>query len=193
MPEAESNPGKATLVAARLAALLDDVGVDYAFGGAIALAFAGEPRATIDVDMTLFVDPPEPAACVDALERVGCSLQRKSALESLAEHGFCRVQFDGLQVDVFLPTIPFHQAARDRRLRVKLLNQDCYVYSPEAVTVLKLMFFREKDFVDVKQILRVQGDRLDREWVREQLVEIFGRRDPRVTAWDDIAANTPPD
>jgi hypothetical protein len=193
MPDVEKNAAKATSVAARLATLLDEAGVDYAFGGAIALAFAGEPRATIDVDMTLFVDPPEPAACVDALDRIGCKLHRNSALDSLAEHGFCRVQFEGLQVDVFLPTIPFHQAARKRRLRVKLLDQDCYVYGPEAVTVLKMMFFREKDLVDVKQILRVQGSGLDRDWIREQLVQIFGVRDPRIAAWDECTAGIPPE
>lgn len=106
MPDDGTPIPKATQVAAQLAELLEEAGVDYAFGGAIALAFAGEPRATIDVDMTLYVVPPEPAACVDVLDRIGCTLRRQTALDSLNEHGFSRVEFEGLQLDVFLPTIP---------------------------------------------------------------------------------------
>jgi hypothetical protein len=192
MPDNEAVP-RAPQVAAELARRLDEAGVEYALGGAIALAFAGEPRATIDVDMTLFVVPPEPVPCVDVLDQIGCTLRRQTALDSLAEHGFCRVAFEGMQIDVFLPTIPFHEAARRRRVRVKLVGQSCWVFSPETLVVLKLMFFREKDFMDVRQILRIQGPALDRVWVREQLVEIFGERDPRVAAWDELAAEVPPD
>lgn len=184
---------RAPQVAAELARRLDAAGVEYALGEAVALAFAGEPRVTIDVDITLFVEPPEPVACVDVLDQIGCTLRRQTALDSLAEDGFCRVAFEGMQLDVFLPTIPFHEAARRRRVRVKLVGQTCSIFSPEALIVLKLMFFREKDFMDVRQILRIQGSALDRIWVREQLVDIFGERDPRIAAWDELAAEIPPD
>ncbi|MFM9963827.1 MAG: hypothetical protein ACKV2Q_21665 [Planctomycetaceae bacterium] len=40
--------------------------------------------------------------------------------------------------------------------------------------------------VDVEQILRTQGTRLDHAWIRDRLLEIYGARDPRVSQWDDI-------
>ena len=67
------------------------------------------------------------------------------------------------------------------------------VWSPEVLAVFKMMFFREKDLGDVRSILQVQGDRLNRIWVRDRLVEIFGPRDPRVPAWDELVAQTPPE
>ena len=51
------------------------------------------------------------------------------------------------------------------------------------------MFFRQKDFVDVIQMLRVQGPLLDRGWVRAQLESICGRRDPRLAQWDELVAD----
>ena len=44
MSDASEFPGGAADVAERLASALDSQGIEYAFGGAIALAFWGEPR-----------------------------------------------------------------------------------------------------------------------------------------------------
>jgi hypothetical protein len=52
-----------------------------------------------------------------------------------------------------------------------------------------MMFFRRKDLVDVEQLLRIQGEQLDRNWVRGRLIEIFGARDPRIPAWDEIVTD----
>ena len=41
-------------------------------------------------------------------------------LESLREHGFCRVNYEGVRVDVFLPITPFYETARKKRQMVRL-------------------------------------------------------------------------
>jgi hypothetical protein len=56
-----------------------------------------------------------------------------------------------------------------------------------------MMFFRRKDLADVEQILRTQGPQLDRVWVRQQLAEMYGARDPRLAAWDDLVREVPAD
>lgn len=192
MPDEPTSPTPDTpAVAAQLARRLEEEGIDHAFGGAIALAFAAEPRATVDVDVTLFLDDPEPAACLAVIERLGCSFNRPQELQRLEEYGYCRAEFEGLRVDVFLPTIDFYTVAREARRRVVLRGQTMSVWSAEVLAVFKMMFFREKDLGDVRSILQLQADKLDRNWVRERLVEIFGPRDPRIPAWDDLVARTP--
>ena len=52
------------------------------------------------------------------------------------------------------------------------------------------MIFRQKDFFDVAQMLRVQGPLLDRDWVRDQLESICGGRGPRLVQWDELIADT---
>ena len=44
-------------VARRLADRLDENGIPYAIGGALALGVWGAPRNTVDVDISVFVDP----------------------------------------------------------------------------------------------------------------------------------------
>lgn len=54
------------------------------------------------------------------------------------------------------------------------------------------MFFRRKDVADVEAIIRVQGKSLDRNWIRQQLVAMYGERDPRIAQWDELAAADAP-
>src|SRR5258708_38402859 len=94
----------AAAVARQLAAALDACGQEYALGGAIALGYWAAPRGTVDVDLTLLLPPEKPTACVSLLQDLGCKLRTAEAMDSLREHGFCRVEYGGVRVDVFLPT-----------------------------------------------------------------------------------------
>ena len=185
MAEAES-PLEVIDVARHLASAFDLQQHEYAFGGAIALGFWSAPRGTLDVDVTLFVDPDSPGSCIEALLDADCTVNTTDAMDMIAQHGFFRADYRGFRVDVFLPINEFYETARLRRQELPLEGQPVMVWDAESLAVFKMMFFREKDFVDLKQILRTQGSRFDREWVRLQLESIFGKRDPRVSRWDDI-------
>ena len=139
----------------------------YAIGGAIALGYWGTPRGTVDVNLTLYLPPERPAECLALLDDIGCRFSVAEARASLGEHGFCRVTFAGLRVNVFLPIAPFYEAAHLRRKRLELGNQQVMVWDAESLVVFKLMFFRRKDLADIEQVLRAQGEQFDRDWVRE--------------------------
>jgi len=51
------------------------------------------------------------------------------------------------------------------------------------------MFFREKDLTDLRRILDVQAEGLDRDWMREQFQDMYGKWDPRLSRWDEITAD----
>jgi len=176
----------AAAVARQLAGALDACRQDYALGGAIALGYWAAPRGTVDVDLTLFLPPDRPTACVSLLQDIGCKLTVAQAMDSLREHGFCRVEYRGVRVDVFLPTIAFYAAARDRRRIVKLGEQPIQVWDAESLVVFKMMFFRRKDIADVEQILLTQGESLDSAWIERHLEQLFGRHDPRVSQWNEL-------
>jgi hypothetical protein len=173
-------------VARQLAAELEAADCEYALGGAIALGFWAAPRGTLDVDVTLFLPPNQPSQCVRLLQQVGCNVKASEATLSLIDHGYCEVEFSGLRIDVFLPIVPFYEQARQRRKRVVLGDRTVTIWDAETLCVFKMMFFRRKDLADVEQILRTGGDELDREWVREQLIALYGQRDPRISQWDEL-------
>jgi hypothetical protein len=91
-----------------------------------------------------------------------------------------------VRVDVFLPTIAFYDAARDRRRMVTLGEHAIQIWDAESLVVFKLMFFRRKDTADIEQILRTQREALDCTWIDGQLEQLFGRHDPRVSQWKEL-------
>jgi hypothetical protein len=184
-------PPNAVAVAAELAKQLESRHQQYAIGGAIALGYWGTPRGTVDVDLTVYLAPERPADCIELLQDIGCEFSVAEARALLGEHGFCRVGFAGLRVDVFLPIAPFYEAALPRRRCVEIGNQPVMIWDAESLVVFKLMFFRRKDLADIEQVLRTQGARFDRAWVREQLAAMYGARDPRLSAWDDLIGEIP--
>ena len=173
-------------VAERLAAALDEQGQEYALGGAIALGYWGEPRGTLDVDLTVFLPIEQPSQCIWLLQQIGCDVRAAEAIQSFQEHGLCHATFQRRRVDVFVPTLPFYESARQRRRRVQLGTHAVMIWDAESLCVFKMMFFRRKDIADVEQILRIQGANLDRAWVRQQLQQIFCAYDPRLSQWDEL-------
>jgi hypothetical protein len=184
-------PINAAIVARQLAEQLESRGQEYALGGAIALGYWGAPRGTVDVDLTVFLPPERPAECLWLLQDIGCEFLSAAAAESLREHGFCSVKFAGMRLDVFLPIVPFYEAARTRRKRLELAGQPVVVWDAESLAVFKMMFFRRKDLADVEQILRTQSGQFNRLWVREQLAGMYGTGDPRLSAWDELVREVP--
>lgn len=184
MDENQAKPSP-TAVALTLAEALESRGQDYAIGGALALGYWADPRGTMDVDLTLFVSADRPTECVSVLQGIGCHVSASDAVALLQEHGFCRATFAAVRVDVFVPTIPFYDTARARRRRVPLKHGHVMIWDPETLAVFKMMFFRRKDVTDLEQILQRQPS-LDRTWVRDQLVEIYGPRDARIAQWDEL-------
>ena len=174
------------VVAACLAARLSELRHDYALGGALALGYWGAPRGTVDVDITLYLPADRPGECLQVLHEVGCEFYASEAIQSLREHGFCRVTLQARAVDVFLPIVPFYEIARERRQQVNLGSHRVFIWDAESLAVFKMMFFRPKDRVDLAQILEYQGDVFDRDWVRQQLAAMYGARDPRLSAWDEL-------
>ena len=167
MREEANVPADASEVAEQRAKRLNDRGHEYALGGAIALTFCAEPRGTMDVDITLFSPVEKPSEILWLLGEIGCDVPATKALASIQEHGFCQVTFHSFRVDVFLPTIPFYEKAKQRRRQVPLGDQVAMVWDAETLAVFKMMFFRTKDIGDVEQKLRSQKSWFDRSWVRE--------------------------
>jgi hypothetical protein len=178
--------------AARLAAALDDAGIPYAIGGAIALGAWSDPRGTHDVDINLFVAHDGLDAALDVLEAAGVSIDRDAARKADAAGDVIVGACGGLRVDFFTPSIPFAWEAMKTRRRLRGPSGEAWYLSPEATALFKLLFFRGKDLVDVEKLVAVQGPDLDRDYIRRWLVDMMGDDDERTRAWDEIAArNTP--
>lgn len=169
-----------------LAGALEAAHIPYAIGGALALAIAGVPRGTADVDINVFVGEERLPEVIGALSSLGVDINLSDATARTARDGMFVGRWDGMRIDVFLPSIPFAREAQTTRVHI---TDDAgwsgWFLSAEAIAVFKLLFFRGKDLVDLERLVAIRPD-LDSAYVRRWIVEMMGEGDARVQRWDEI-------
>lgn len=157
---------------------LEDLGVPYFIGGSLATAVHGVARATMDVDIVADLQVEHAASLVDAL---GDAFYADVAMirgAILRQGSFNLIHLKTMfKVDVFVRgRQPFDQT-QFRRREVNTLAQDpartAYIASPEDNILAKLVWFRkggeesDRQWQDIVNVLRIQGDRLDLSYLRE--------------------------
>jgi hypothetical protein len=148
---------------------LERGGLAYAIGGALAYGIWAIPRATIDVDINVFVDETRLEPVLSALHSLGIAVDPAQAARDAAVEGMFVVHHGGYRVDLFTASIPFCDEARRTRVHVDIGGQRAWFLSAESVAVFKMLFFRPKDIVDLERLVEVRQDKLDKAYVREQL------------------------
>lgn len=163
---------------------LDRKRIPHAIGGALALAYYAEPRATIDVDLNVFVATERWPDVRDALAPVGVNVSiDESALE---RDGQVRLWWDRNPVDLFFSYDPFHEEMRKSARKVPFADTTIPILSPEHLAVCKAMFDRPKDWIDIEQIL-VATSPLDLPEIEAWLEAMVGESDGRLVRLREIA------
>jgi len=158
-------------VALMVGDLFDSLGIPYLVGGSIASSILGEPRSTDDVDVVAAMAQAA-AAVVDRLQRE-FFVQEDAVREAVERHeSFNAIHRElMLKVDVFVMSEDdFHREAMKRRRSVLVTTdppRSLFVSSAEDTVLQKLLWYRlggevsEKQWRDVKGVLKVQRGRLD--------------------------------
>lgn len=166
-------------LAVAISRMLAAAGIPHAVGGALALGFYAAPRGTSDVDLNIFVDADDPDAALEALRAGGVQIE-PGAARTIADRGDLFVQHGGCRLDLFFSSIPLQHRAAQRTRQVELLGASVPILSAEDLVVLKLLFNRHKDIVDIEHLIAAVGSELDRTYVRSTLIECVGEDDSRV-------------
>jgi hypothetical protein len=127
--------------------------IPHAFGGAIALAYYAEPRATVDVDLNVFVPPSRFGRVAERLDALGADVTGPTLAQVVERDGQVRVMWDSTPVDLFFAYDPFHDAAGRAVRRVPFAGTTIPILSPEHLAVCKVVFDRPKDWVDIDALL----------------------------------------
>jgi hypothetical protein len=171
--DAPSLPDKVTAIHHAL----DKAGVPHAIGGALALAYYAEPRATIDIDINVFVHTDKWPAIRDALAPLGVDVEADE--KELGRDGQVRIWWDRNPVDLFFSYDPFHDEMRRSARKVPFNGSTIPILGPEHLAVCKAMFDRPKDWLDIEQML-VATSPLNLEEIRGWLKRMVGKDDPRM-------------
>ena len=171
-----------------LDAALDRARIDHAFGGAIALAYYAEPRATIDVDLNIFAPPVQHQTVREALEPLGVDPSRSPAAE-IERDGQGRWWWERTPVDLFFAYDPLHEAMAEAVRMVPFGEQRIPILSPEHLVVCKAMFDRSKDWIDIEQVLAAETD-LDLDEMTGRLEGMVGGDDHRIRRLKALVEDT---
>lgn len=165
-------------------AALDAAGLPHAIGGALALAYHGEPRTTVDIDVNVFVPPSEATAVGAALGALGVSLDHLSTVE---RDGQTRLWWGRTPVDLFFAYDAVHHTMAEGVEVVRFADIDLPILGAEDLVFCKAVFDRPKDWIDIDQVLLGAGPRFDLDRVRRLLDRIVGPSDPRRLHLDELA------
>lgn len=154
------------------------VDVPHAFGGALALAYYAEPRATIDIDVNVFVPASRFAEVAEPLGSLGVEIDDPAISDLVARDGQVRVMWDATPVDLFFIYDPFHDAAAKGRRTVPFADGSIPILAAEHLVVCKVVFNRGKDWVDIESVMEL-GPSLDAAEVLRWVGRIAGDDDPR--------------
>ncbi len=164
----------------------------HAIGGGIALAFHANPRFTNDIDINIAVDPTQideliaalPAQIVVTPENVD-ALRRDKQVRLRWPNDGQEVE-QGTPIDIFLPAHPtFHSRLDERAEPVSLGGLTFRIVSATDLTILKALFDRSKDWVDIEDMLRHGSVDVDEvfSWLRV----LLGEADTRIARLRTLA------
>lgn len=162
--------------------------VPHALGGALALAYYADPRATIDIDINVFVPTESWRKVVGALTEIGVNANRLDG-SVLERDGQCRLWWGDNAVDLFFAYDPIHDEMRRQSRRVPFGGVTVSILSPEHLAVCKAMFDRGKDWMDIERML-VASDDLDLSEIEKWLVRMVGDSDKRLERLKALEATT---
>jgi hypothetical protein len=168
--------------------------IPYLVVGSVASSLLGFSRATADVDIVADLRAEQVLPLFDALKEdfyVDEQAMRRAVGQ---RRSFNAIHFDSLfKVDIYiLPADEFSRQQLERRRRERLVpdsSEAIYIATPEDTILAKLRWHRrggaasERQLADVAGVIKVQGERLDFdylwEWadrlgVRDLLEELLG-------------------
>lgn len=162
---------------------LEQAGIRYMVAGSIASIVYGEPRLTNDVDLVVVLDdpqirqlpflfPPDQFYCPPAEVVTAESRRARRGHFNIIHHD------TGLKADLYpVGSEPLQAWGLANRRRVDLGDGQAIWIAPiEYVILKKLEYFREghseKHLADIRGMLAVSGDEVDRAFLNAQLAEL---------------------
>jgi hypothetical protein len=152
--------------------VLESLHIEYAIIGGIANAVWGEPRATIDVDVTVSVDEEDLAK---RIATIGARF-RPSVSDPVAFVQQTRVlpldTREGVRIDVIFALLPFEFDAIRRASRVSIAGRTVHVVTAEDLVLMKIISERPRDLADAEAIVRRRAKELDRGYLEPRVCEL---------------------
>ena len=154
--------------------------IPYMVIGGIANLFWGEPRTTLDVDITIWVDEQEISSLIQKIKKVFSArvsnprefVEKNRVLPILSKNQF--------KIDIIFAILEYEKQAIQHSVVKNIAGQKIHVCSPEDFVIHKIISEREKDREDVQKVLSRKDIKLNYVYLDlkvKQLAEFMERPD----------------
>jgi len=166
----EINPFESSL--RNIADLLDNNKIEYMVIGGIANVKWGNPRATLDIDITIWI-PDEKIKNLLSVLAIEHTLLVENPLEFISKTRALPVKNSKNQrIDLIFGSLPFEENAIKRAVKVQIGNTAINFCTAEDLILLKIISDRDKDTEDVRGILQFQKKNLDYDYLEPRITEL---------------------
>jgi hypothetical protein len=122
----------------------------------------------------------------EALAPLGVEPPGETARRQSDRDGQLRVRWDGTPLDLFFSYDALHDACRERRRHVPFPGERIAILSAEDLAIFKVLFARQKDWTDLRELLFAQGERFDRDYALGWLERILAPTDECLTRFRSL-------
>jgi hypothetical protein len=155
-----------------LAGLLGRQRVPYMVIGGLAAAVWGEPRTTLDVDVTVWVPDADIARLVERLEE-SFELLAPEPRAFIARTRVLPMRTRaGIRIDLIFGLLSFEEEAIRRALEVKVGSAVIRFCSPEDLILHKIISTRERDLADARAVVVRRLATLDFVYLEPRVAEL---------------------
>jgi len=156
----------------RLARQLSDLEVGYMVIGGLANAVWGEPRATLDIDVTVAAQTADCDRLIEGLASHFTPLVADPSGFVEATHVLPLESRTGIRVDLIFGLLPFERDAIARATGVMVQGVEVSFCTAEDLILLKIISTRERDRSDVQGIVRRLLPQLDLGYLEPRIEEM---------------------
>ena len=157
---------------AGLASLLEQLEIPYMVIGGLANAVWGEPRATLDIDVTIWVADAELPSTIERVTAVLAALVIDPAEFVLQTRVLPLESPEGVRIDLIFGMLPFEEEAIRRAIPISVGSVPVRFCTAEDLVLHKVVSDRERDQADARGIVLRRLAGLDLGYLEPRIAEL---------------------
>ena len=156
----------------KIAGFLQSNNYSYMIIGGIATSYYGYVRQTFDIDIKIHLDlEKDLTSFINNISTV-CQIRTQNPVHFIDETSVLPISIDEVDIDIIFARLPFEINAIKRAVSIKFENIEFQICSLEDLIIQKAISTRNKDWLDIENLIRININNIDWNYLNPFLKEL---------------------